>query len=600
MLIHYRYENKLTKIKSLTKTTNSTKHKRIKTYLKFVILLFGISVIVIACQKDDNISNEKLSNEVIKPTFKTFSIENTDEKFNRLKDEVKITKYLKIPEGSMFQGKSAKDTLGLTIATDIIKQVTLGNYTSYTMKIIYENDGSVFYNITIEDKNGEPSIFVTQYTPTSQWLDHQDDNYQGGIKIKHHSFGGGGSSSNLNDLFDNPDLGAGVGGVGDNYSTDYPYDCIGTVIASTQTITHLCQCVTPGHLPGQCTDCSNPGYYEHITVYSCDESFDTGTDPNAGNPNTGGGSNTGIGDGSHSDDSSITVIVGPDEECVLPEEDRPFDENDDCELSPEEACKKNGNRDIICDCVSEGNSISYCQENDDCLELNALSNDSEFMGIMNDLNTKSTTVNKEVGYIQKEDTNTTSGYAYDYVEEEDIYDEINITISSGITLKGFFHTHDDIEKHLPVFSLDDLHSLFALFIPIFQTDNSTCVFNNVFNIEEDFTLILVTAHGTKLALKFDNNGREKLRQFGEKYFGDWNMDTSDMPQIPGITPETDRKIIKKKFNSIVKKKYDIETKKQRLAKFLDKLDFGMSLYQTNDDFTEWEKINKSGDTTPCN
>ncbi|MBT8243926.1 MAG: hypothetical protein HKP48_07925 [Winogradskyella sp.] len=237
-------------------------------------------------------------------------------------------------------------------------------------------------------------------------------------------------------------------------------------------------------------------------------------------------------------------------------------------------------------------------QNNDCEELNALSIDQEFIGIMADLNTKSTTINKEVGYIQKADATTASGYAYDYQEENDVDDQINISIPVGTNLKGYFHTHDDLQKHLPVFSLDDLYALFQLFSPTFTADG-TCLFNNVLNIGEDFTMILITAHGTKLAMKFDSNGIEQLRQFGEKYFKDWDFDMSTLTNF-GIDLETGRQIITKKFKKTIKEKFSIEKKKQRFAKFLDKMDIGISLYEANDDFSQWSKINKNGTTTPCN
>jgi hypothetical protein len=167
-------------------------------------------------------------------------------------------------------------------------------------------------------------------------------------------------------------------------------------------------------------------------------------------------------------------------------------------------------------------------------------------------------------------------------------DEIVSTITYPSTLKGYFHTHDDLEKHSPVFSLGDLLAVFELFNPSFDA-NGFCTFNNMYNIGEEFTMILITAHGTKLALKFDSNGIEQLRQFGEKYFGDWDINTSAYTNLFGEI-ETDMEIIKDIFNEIVDKDLPIEKQKKKLAKFLDKMDFGMSLYQANDDFTQWEKI----------
>ena len=60
------------------------KHKRLKTYLKLGILLFGIFTIVIACQKDDNISTEQNSEYQI-PKIKTISYDDANVTFDNLK-----------------------------------------------------------------------------------------------------------------------------------------------------------------------------------------------------------------------------------------------------------------------------------------------------------------------------------------------------------------------------------------------------------------------------------------------------------------------------------------------------------------------------------
>lgn len=581
------------------------KNKRLKNYLKLGIMLFGIVFLHNACEKDIAIDQTlEENNNAVAPIIKTLSKDNAGETFHNLASRFQIERYLPLEQKNL-QGRTTQDTLGITVYTDVIKEVTLGDYKSYTMKIASEtNQSSKFYNLTLEDKNGQPDMFVTQYTPTQNWLNNQNQVFEGNITtMSRDAFeavppddDGGGTT----------DTGTGVGGTGSGYPPDpqgspyYPTDCDGVVVVTYESIPYSCGC---GDMPwDNCQGCTSsspmwPGYHE-IPYYYCDAT-DYGSDPwdNTGNPNTGGGGgSSGNGNGTSPDSIPITVLIPPGEECENPP---PGDLNGDCQLDAYESCLLQGNSQEVCDCVADGNDLADCQEDVPCNQLNALSGDQEFMGIMTDLNTKSTTVNKEVGYIQKVDVGSTSGYSYDYIEEEDIDSEMNFTIPSGTTLKGFFHTHDDVEKHLPVFSLDDLYAIFAFFNPSFTTDG-TCVFNNSFNIEEDFTMILITAHGTKLALKFDSNGREKLRQFGEKYFGDWNIDLSGLINIGAALPDTDRQNIMEKFDKIVKDKFGVEKKKQRFAKFLDKMDFGMSLYQVNDDFTQWEKINKSGDPTPCN
>ena len=56
-----------------------------------------------------------------------------------------------------------------------------------------------------------------------------------------------------------------------------------------------------------------------------------------------------------------------------------------------------------------------------------------------------------------------------------------------------------------------------------------------------------------------------------------------------------------KYKEFVDKDDSIEKQKKKFAKFLKKTNFGVSLFQATDDsFTQWEKINKSGNPTPCN
>jgi hypothetical protein len=65
------------------------KNKRIKTYLKFGILLFGISAISIACQKDDNVSTEQNSERKI-PKIETISYDDANTTFSNLKAQYNI------------------------------------------------------------------------------------------------------------------------------------------------------------------------------------------------------------------------------------------------------------------------------------------------------------------------------------------------------------------------------------------------------------------------------------------------------------------------------------------------------------------------------
>ncbi len=171
------------------------------------------------------------------PKIETISYDDSKNTiFNNLKNRYNLENH----KASALQSKSTTDTLGLIIETDIIKQVTLGDYTSYTMKIV-DQDSLVFYNLTIEYKNGESDMFITKYTPTEYWLNNKDQPFEGtaksrGIKLTMYTEPEQAFDEDLLGSTTNPDLGAGVGGTNGGYAVDYspiyPYNCEGTVIVS--------------------------------------------------------------------------------------------------------------------------------------------------------------------------------------------------------------------------------------------------------------------------------------------------------------------------------------------------------------------------------
>lgn len=159
-----------------------------KKYQKLTcVLLLGIAIVLNGCQKDDVVDKARQTPETAMPTITTLSLDEVDETFDRLKNDLGIERYLKQNRELDMHYRTTMDTLGLTIITDIIKQVTQGNYTSYTMQILKETDTTVFYNLTIEYKDGTSGMFATKYMPTDYWLANQEEPYQGYIltrKIK--------------------------------------------------------------------------------------------------------------------------------------------------------------------------------------------------------------------------------------------------------------------------------------------------------------------------------------------------------------------------------------------------------------------------------
>ncbi|WP_138434761.1 hypothetical protein [Winogradskyella algicola] len=93
------------------------------------ILLLGLLTLYFACQKDDAITLEQSSKQKI-PKIETVSYDQVNQTFNRLVSDLHIENYLQLPHDSHLQGRNTLDTLGIKIDTDVIKQVTLDDYTS--------------------------------------------------------------------------------------------------------------------------------------------------------------------------------------------------------------------------------------------------------------------------------------------------------------------------------------------------------------------------------------------------------------------------------------------------------------------------------------
>lgn len=215
-----------------------------------------------------------------------------------------------------------------------------------------------------------------------------------------------------------------------------------------------------------------------------------------------------------------------------------------------------------------------------CGQLNKSSKDSVFLSKLNYLKVN-VNLNYEVGFVQVPTDTLATSYNYTPVQGTSNSNEIEFSLSAGL-ISGFFHTHYSIKKQFSIFSLSDIYSIYDLAIN-----------NNIY--DDSFTAILVTAHGTKYAIKFDNP--QSLVNFGNFWFVDWDLDLSSIPEG---TYESKRKKIEKIYNQGIKKSNSNSKNEMNFVKFIEKYNLGISIYKSNENFTEWEKINNDGTTTPCN
>lgn len=294
------------------------------------------------------------------PTIKNISYSKPGAVFNNLKNSFKLETYLKSKNEAQAYAKETSDTLGITIYTDDIKEVTLGDYTSYTMRISKPNttaqaknhsQDNTFYNLTIEDRSGVSNMYVTQYEPTDNWINNTNTIYEGDV-----------SSMSLESFIEaGDDFGGetndsdGYGGGSSSYGSSdgspyYPTDCNGWVTVTIEEVPYHCSSDDKHWSVNDCncgqtptSTCTPPGYNQ-IPYYYCEPFYD---DTNSGNSDTtnpnntniggGGSTGSGIGNVNASGDSSIRVVLPPGEECETPPEG---DINGDCQLERYEVCMK--------------------------------------------------------------------------------------------------------------------------------------------------------------------------------------------------------------------------------------------------------------------
>lgn len=189
------------------------------------------------------------------------------------------------------------DDSEIEIFTDVIKEITSGTYKSYTMYIkTSDTIASKFYNLTLEEKEGNTAAFITKYSPTENWLNDKNQPFDGGITTFRVEPGPGGSIK-----FTQFDEGGG--------GTSYPPYCDGVVVATTVFTEVLCGCghTWQDYLMNLCTGCTT-GYpsfpsFAQSTLYECISTPGSGYSP-------AGGSSPGSSQPGEPSNSSLTTIVG--------------------------------------------------------------------------------------------------------------------------------------------------------------------------------------------------------------------------------------------------------------------------------------------------
>lgn len=529
---------------------------KLKKIKQLLIALTAILTIV-ACEKD---LCEDVINQDKQISIKQISLEKFNSKMRQTKNKPDIERFMVSSKNSSVLSRT-ENTSEFEIITDDIKEITQGDYTSYTMYVKTSDTSNNIYNITIEEVDGYTTFFITKYIPNTNWLENKDQPFNGEIITFRESNTNSGGAVSLQEYLDliNDELYAAAGGGGSISGTEsgvswssglggspiYPQNCNGTV--NTTYILEPKMCSLNRHWPWQtCSlgDGAQP-YYELTPYYTCVPST-TGSGNTSGSGNTTGGNtlgggSSGTGTGTSSGIStgtttgSITTIVDPIEE----EEKK-----------------------TPCEELIENDSISDFNTKMAELKIKAGTQDFESAHAIYQ--------NAVDGLIVGEEF---TGQSNSNGEGREVYLSLNSSITTNtINCVGFIHCHLDNGTTFKVFSLDDIIAL-------------ALIANYSTRPTSELAIYVTTNSGT-FALKVKN--KVLLRSKIDVLRFSYNQQ-------------------EEKFRELIKKNQTYSEQKLGLVKFINNMPLignpGIDLYEKVGN--TWNQLNLSTNgnsitSTPCN
>lgn len=519
--------------------------KKLKKINLFSIALIAIFTLI-ACEKDlyEDAIQQNQDKQI---NIKQISLEQFNSKLVQMKNKPEIEGFMVSSNSNSFQNRASNGS-EFEIITDDIKEITQGDYTSYTMYVKTPDTTNSIYNITIEEVNDNTSLFLTKYKPSNNWTITSNRNFEGNV-ITYRISGTTNDPVVLASLFteafeglqEGGYNGIGTGSGGSNSSNYYPYDCDGIVQTTYLLEPHSCH--SGNHMPWQACEYLNPSfqeydpskgpYYELIPYYTCIPDYTPvdGDIPNPGDtPGGGGGGGENTGNNNAGGNTSLTTIVNPTEE----EKKTPCEE------------------------LIENDSISDFNAKMEELKIKAGTQDFESAHVLYKNPSSELIIGDEF-----------TGQSNANGEGREVYLSLNANGENSI---GIIHCHLDNGTTFKVFSLDDIIALAKI------ADLSTRPTN-------EFAVYVTTNSGT-LALKINN-----------KTLLTSKIDLMDMTY-------NDQE---EEFSNKVKKEESFLKQKLGLVKFLSDMPLignpGIDLYEKVGN--NWNKLGLSADgnsvtNTPCN
>ena len=157
------------------------KKNKLKNYLKLGILLFGVSISLVNCVKDDDFKQTTKQEQLFKNNI---PFEFKKKSYAQLNNEVKFVSAINnvFNKGKTKSRVNAKtvmeDQYGFTIDSTLIKEISSDDFTSYTFLIHREVvNESVFENLVVTINNDSvPKAYIIKYHLNSDPIYISEDN----------------------------------------------------------------------------------------------------------------------------------------------------------------------------------------------------------------------------------------------------------------------------------------------------------------------------------------------------------------------------------------------------------------------------------------
>lgn len=400
------------------KPLRTMKQKRLKDYLKIGSLLFGIFLVILACQEE---SFDKHQETIQKKKLKRITLNELNYRIGNSNDYSKLSAMFDVnkPKTTNYQNR-LETSDNAYLLTDEIAVVEKENATFYTFKIESDATGNEFYNLVVamDESNAIRSTRILEYIPSEYWLQDTSQHFNGEVKIHE------------NDIFS-------VSDINNMFSARSSNQCV-------TGVTGEWECgAGNNHPPGHpsCTPENNAVTEFIITVHwgPCPETIDAGDSGGGGGGFPVDGGNTGGGGGGTSDGSS-----GNNND----DNGNPSDNRENCILD------SNGN------CLTDDTTPLPPRTINPCAYIDGFLTNDNIKDLIEDLNTDANlSLNYEKGY---QFTKTNDGSLIPTAIDGDANDHsIQVLLNDQGTVTGFVHTHYD--GLVPNFSIEDIRTFNAMY-----------------------------------------------------------------------------------------------------------------------------------------